>query len=133
MDWMRYTAGRVKSDYRYSSTIVYNNFPWPDASEKDKENIAAKAESVLDARKQFPDSTLAELYDPNTMPPVLLKAHQALDKAVDKAYRETAFKNEKERLEFLFERYQKLTEPLLPKSKKRKRKRSLPYSTNVTN
>lgn len=119
MDWMRYTAGRVKSDYRYSSTIVYNNFPWPDASEKDKKTITAKAEAVLEARKQFPDSSLADLYDPNTMPPVLLKAHQTLDKAVDKAYRKATFKNEKERIEFLFERYQKLIEPLLPKSKKR--------------
>lgn len=122
MDWMRYTAGRLEGRYRYSKDIVYNNFPWPDASEKDKVNISEKSQAVLDARAQFPDSSLSDLYDPNTMPPVLLKAHQALDKSVDKAYRSAPFKDEKERIEFLFERYQKLTEPLLPKSKKRKKK-----------
>lgn len=123
MAWVRYVCGRIKSDYRYSNTLVYNNFPWPDASEKDKENIAEKAQAVLDARTQFPNSTLADLYDPNTMPPTLLKAHQALDKAVDKAYRKAAFKDEKERIEFLFERYQKLTEPLIQPEKKKRRKR----------
>lgn len=123
MDWMRYTCGRLEGRYRYSKDIVYNNFPWPDASEKDREEIAGKAQAVLDARAQFPDSTLADLYDPNTMPPALLKAHQALDKAVDKVYRKAAFKDEKERIEFLFERYQKLIEPLIqPEKKKRKKK-----------
>ena len=122
MDWMRFTCGRLKGDYRYSKDLVYNNFPWPDANEQNEEDITKKAQAILDAREQFPDSTLADLYDPNTMPPVLLKAHQALNKAVDKAYRKAAFKDEKERIEFLFERYQKLTKPLLPKSKKRKKK-----------
>ena len=119
MSWMRYVAGRTKSDYQYSNTIVYNNFPWPEASDKNKEDIAEKAQAVLDARAQFPDSTLADLYDPNTMPPALLKSHQELDKAVDKAYRKAAFKDEKERIEFLFERYQKLTEPLIKPEKKK--------------
>ena len=124
MAWVRYVCGRLKSDYRYSNTLVYNNFPWPEATEKDQESIAEKAQAVLNAREQFPDSTLADLYDPNTMPPALLKAHHALDKAVDKAYRKAAFKDEKERIEFLFERYQKLTEPLIePEKKKRRRKK----------
>ncbi|MCK4945719.1 MAG: class I SAM-dependent DNA methyltransferase [Alphaproteobacteria bacterium] len=123
MSWMRYVAGRMKSDYQYSNTIVYNNFPWPEANKKDKENIETKAQAVLDAREQFPDSTLDDLYDPNTMPPVLLKAHQVLDKVVDKAYRKVAFKDEKERIEFLFERYQKLVEPLIPQEKKKRRKK----------
>ncbi|MCB9981165.1 MAG: class I SAM-dependent DNA methyltransferase [Rhodospirillales bacterium] len=123
MDWMRYTCGRLEGRYRYSKDIVYNNFPWPEASEKDREEVTAKAQAVLDARAQFSDSTLADLYDPNTMPPALLKAHQALDKAVDKAYRKAAFKDEKERIEFLFERYRKLTEPLIQPEKKKRGKK----------
>ena len=82
--WMRTVCGRLKSDYRYSAQIVYNNFPWPDISEEQKAAIMQKAQAVLDARSQFPDSSLADLYDPNTMPPVLTKAHAALDSAVDK-------------------------------------------------
>ncbi|MCA9469251.1 MAG: class I SAM-dependent DNA methyltransferase [Nitrospira sp.] len=121
MDWMRYTCGRLEGRYRYSKDIVYNNFPWPDAGEKDKQDIAEKAQAVLEAREQFPDSSLADLYDPNTMPPVLLKAHQALDKTVDKAYRKSAFKDEKERIEFLFEQYQKLLSPLIGTESKRQR------------
>lgn len=123
MSWVRYVCGRLKSDYRYSNTLVYNNFPWPDASDKDKKNISEKAQAVLVAREQFPDSTLADLYDPNTMPSVLLKTHQVLDKAVDKTYRRATFKDEKERIEYLFQLYQKLTKPLLTTSKARARKR----------
>lgn len=107
--WMRVVSGRLESRYRYSAGIVYNNFPWPEnPSEKQKAAIEAAAQGVLDARAQFPDSTLADLYDPLTMPPVLLKAHQALDKAVDAAYGKTNFKSEAERVAFLFERYQAL-------------------------
>ena len=73
MAWMRTVCGRLKSDYRYSAQIVYNNFPWPDISEEQKAAIMQKAQAVLDARSQFPDSSLADLYDPNTMPPVLTK------------------------------------------------------------
>lgn len=124
MAWMRYITGRLKSDYRYSSSLVYNNFPWPEVSEKEKEDIAEKGQAVLGAREQFPDSTLADLYDPNTMPPVLFKAHQALDKAVDKAYRKAAFKDEKERIEFLFQQYQKLISALIGLENKRVRKKA---------
>jgi hypothetical protein len=108
--WMRAVAGRLESRYRYSSGIVYNNFPWPEnPSDKQKQAIEAAAQAVLDARVQFPDSSLANLYDPLTIPPVLLKAHQTLDKAVDVAYGKTNFKTEAERVAFLFELYQKYT------------------------
>ncbi|MFC3551124.1 class I SAM-dependent DNA methyltransferase [Lysobacter cavernae] len=114
MAWMRATGGRMKSDYQYSNTIVYNNFPWPDSpSDKQGEAIEQDAQAVLDARAAFPGSTLADLYDPTTMPPALVKAHQALDRAVDAAYGKRVFKTDAERVAFLFERYQKLTS-LLP-------------------
>lgn len=113
MAWMRTVCGRLGNGYRYSAQIVYNNFPWPDASETQKEGIAQKAQAVLDARSQFPDSSLADLYDPNTMPPVLTKAHAALDAAVDKLYRKTAFPDDAARVAFLFELYGKKTEGLL--------------------
>lgn len=84
--WMRVVAGRLKSDYRYSASIVYNNFPWPTPTEKQKENIEKTAQMILDARKLYPDCSLADLYDEVTMPPELRKAHQLNDKAVMEAY-----------------------------------------------
>lgn len=86
MAWMRTVCGRLKSDYRYSKDIVYNNFPWPEVSEKDKEKIEKTAQAILDARELYPDSSLADLYDETLMPPELLKAHRENDKAVMKAY-----------------------------------------------
>lgn len=112
MCWVKYVCGRLKSDFRYSNTMVYNNFPWPSASPTQMKKIEAKAQAVLDARKEFEGSTLADLYDPNTTPPKLTKAHKALDKAVDELYGKTDFVNEKERMEFLFDLYAKITEPL---------------------
>lgn len=110
MAWVRYTTGRLKSDYQYSVHLVYNNFPWPQIpGDKQKQAIETAAQAVLDARAQFPDSSLADLYDPLTMPPALLKAHQTLDKAVDMVYGKTNFKTEAERVAFLFELYQKYT------------------------
>ena len=121
--WMRYTCGRIKSDYRYSAGIVYNNYPWPDApTDKQRAAIETAAQAVLDARAQFPQSSLADLYDPLTMPPALVKAHQALDRAVDICYRKTAFARDAQRVEFLFERYQQLTS-LLPTDKLAKTKK----------
>jgi len=121
--WMRYVAGRMKSDYQYSSQIVYNNFPWPLKPTKPQvKDIEAKSQAVLSAREEFPDSSLADLYDPLTMPPALLKAHQALDKAVDKAYRPTPFTSERQRIAYLFELYRKYTNPLLAKKKTVRRK-----------
>ncbi len=106
--WMRTVCGRIKSDYRYSNTIVYNNFPWPEnPTGNQKQTIESAAQSVLDARAQFPDSSMADLYDPLTMPPVLLKAHQKLDKAIDAAYGKKSFSTEAVRVAFLFELYQK--------------------------
>lgn len=109
MAWMRTVAGRLESRYRYSAGIVYNNFPWPsNPTEKQRSAIEAAAQAVLDARTQFPESSLADLYDPLAMPPVLLKAHQVLDRAVDAAYSRQAFKTEAQRVAFLFERYSEL-------------------------
>ena len=121
MAWMRTVCGRLKSDYRYSAQIVYNNFPWPDISEPQKAAIIQKAQAVLDARGQFPDSSLADLYDPNTMPPVLTKAHAALDSAVDKLYRKAPFPDNAARVAFLFEPYGKKTEGLTSSAKKQRR------------
>ena len=166
--WMRYTCGRMKSDYRYSAGIVYNNFPWPDlpspagggragdeglstaaVSSDDphpkslsrlraRDLVETAAQAVLDARAQFMlpspaggrgaggegervsaanSASLADLYDPLTMPPSLVKAHQTLDRAVDACYRKAAFTSDAQRVEFLFERYQQLTS-LLPMEKK---------------
>jgi hypothetical protein len=111
--WMRFTCGRIKSDYRYSAGIVYNNFPWPEPGDTQRQKIEEAAQAVLDARAQFPQSSLADLYDPLTMPPTLVKAHHKLDAAVDVCYRKAAFASDAQRVEFLFERYQQLTS-LLP-------------------
>lgn len=86
MAWMRAVCGRLKSDYRYSNTIVYNNFPWPNPTEEQKAKIERTAQAILDARAIYPDSSLADLYDELTMPPELRKAHQANDRAVMDAY-----------------------------------------------
>ena len=110
MAWLRVVAGRMKSDYQYSIKIVYNNFPWPEnPSDKLRQAIETSAQAVLDARLQFPGASFADLYDPLTMPPILLKAHKELDKAVDAAYGQKNFKTEAERVAFLFELYQKYT------------------------
>ncbi|WP_423907134.1 class I SAM-dependent DNA methyltransferase [Candidatus Spongiihabitans sp.] len=120
MAWMRAVCGRLESRYSYSNTIVYNNFPWPKTpTEKQTADIETKAQAILDARAQFLDSTLADLYDPLTMPPLLQKAHNALDKAVDRAYHRAsdkrgAFNNEADRVSFLFDLYQQYTAPILP-------------------
>ena len=87
MTWVKYTCGRLKSDYRYSKDLVYNNYPFPkNVSEKNKALVEEKAQNILDIRKSFIDSSLADLYDPLAMPPKLKKAHQELDKAVDRCY-----------------------------------------------
>lgn len=125
MAWVRSVCGRLKSDYRYSAGIVYNNFPWPDApGDKLRQAIETAAQAVLDARAAFPDATLADLYDPLSMPSALLKAHQKLDAAVDKAYGKTGFKSDAERVGFLFELYQKYTSLLPANTKPKSRRRS---------
>lgn len=86
MAWMRAVCGRLKSDYSYSNTIVYNNFPWPDPTDAQKAKIEQTAQAILDARALYPESSLADLYDELTMPPELRKAHQNNDRAVMQAY-----------------------------------------------
>ncbi len=109
MAWVRYVGGRLKGDYRYSKDIVYNNFPWPEnIAISKKKNIENCAQAVLDTRKKFVTSTLADLYDPLSMPSELLKAHQHLDKAVETAYRMRSFESESEMVAFLFSECQRL-------------------------
>lgn len=114
MAWMRYVGGRLKSDYSYSVNIVYNNFPWPPSpTEKQVKDVEAAAQKVLDVRASFVGSSLADLYDPLTMPSALVKAHQDLDRAVDQCYRKQSFANETRRIEYLFELYEQYTAPLV--------------------
>ena len=116
MAWMRTVAGRLKSDYRYSAKIVYNNFPWPEVTDAQKEKISKTAQGILDARALYPDSSLADLYDELTMPKELRRAHQANDKAVMEAYGLTkivdgkkTWLTESETVARLFELYEQLT------------------------
>nr|WP_215352706.1 type IIL restriction-modification enzyme MmeI [Polynucleobacter sp. MWH-P3-07-1] len=109
LDWMRTVCGRLESRFNYSATIVYNTFPWPNASSIQKKEIESLSEKILLVRENFPQKTLAQLYDPDLMPAELLEAHQALDVAVEKLYRERPFKGSSERLEHLFKLYEKLT------------------------
>lgn len=114
MAWVRYVCGRMKSDFRYSANIVYNNFPWPQQLEKAiSQAIEIAAQSVLDARSAHPNATLADIYDPNSMPPDLTKAHEKLDRAVDAAYigdgGKKKYANDAERVAFLFRRYAELS------------------------
>ncbi|MCB2019685.1 MAG: hypothetical protein KDG44_02685 [Burkholderiaceae bacterium] len=121
--WVRYTCGRLESRYRYSKDIVYNNFPWPESpTDAQRAAIESAAQAVLDTRAQFPGATLADLYDPLTMPPALLKAHQKLDAAVDAAYGRKGFKTDAERVAFLFEQYRRITSLLPAEAAKPKRR-----------
>ena len=109
MSWMRAVCGRLKSDYRYSKDIVYNNFPWPDTTEQQKAEIEKTAQAILDARELYPDCSLADLYDELTMPPELRKAHQANDKAVMRAYGFKKDLSESTIVAELMKMYQELT------------------------
>ncbi|MCX6578631.1 MAG: class I SAM-dependent DNA methyltransferase, partial [Candidatus Aminicenantes bacterium] len=123
MAWVKNICGRLKSDYRYSKDIVYNNYPWPEnPTERQTKAVETAAQKVLDARLEFPNCSLADLYDPLTMPPVLVKAHQELDKAVDLCYRPQPFTSDAKRMEFLFELYEKYTAGLFKKEKTKKKK-----------
>ncbi|HCY42601.1 MAG TPA: SAM-dependent methyltransferase [Prolixibacteraceae bacterium] len=124
MSWVRNLCGRLKSDYRYSNSVVYNNFPWPEnPTDKQVKAIETAAQKVLDVRLEFPNSSLADLYDPLTMPPALVKAHNELDKAVDLAYRPQPFTSEANRMVFLFELYEKYTADPFTKEKPEKIKK----------
>ena len=125
MAWMRSVCGRLESRYQYSASIVYNNFPFPEnTTKKQIKAIEKAAQKVLDVRVEFPDSTLADLYDPRTMPAKLQEAHNELDKAVDLAYRPQPFVIEAKRLEFLFELYEKYTANLFTVAKKKIKKKN---------
>jgi type I restriction-modification system DNA methylase subunit len=125
MTWMSNVCGRVKSDFIYSNSIVYNNFPFPEnPSEKQIKTIEEKAQKILDTRAEFPNSSLADLYDSLTMPPALVKAHNELDKAVDLGYRPQPFPNEANRMIFLFELYEKYTAGLFTEKKAKKMRKT---------
>ncbi|MGB8661582.1 MAG: type IIL restriction-modification enzyme MmeI, partial [Candidatus Acidiferrum sp.] len=125
MAWVRQVTGRLESRFQYSGKIVYNNYPWPEAlTTKQRGTVETAAQVVLDARKQFPAATLADLYDPLAMPPALVKAHSDLDRAVDLCYRPQPFQNDRQRVEHLFALYEKLTAPLIAPAKKSRRKKA---------
>ncbi|MDD5396621.1 MAG: N-6 DNA methylase [Candidatus Moranbacteria bacterium] len=121
MTWVRHVCGRLKSDFRYSKDIVYNNFPWSENTSEEKMNAVEKcAQEVLNVREKYPNSSLADLYDPLTMPADLVKAHQNLDRAVDSAYGKKTFNSSAERMNFLFELYEKYTSSLILNTVRRK-------------
>lgn len=121
MAWVKLVCGRIKSDYRYSATLVYNNFPWPElATEGQRQKVEACAQEVLAAREQFPGSTLADLYDPVSMPPRLAKAHEQLDRAVERCYRKEPFETDRQRVECLFALYEQISAPLAMARKTKK-------------
>ena len=122
MAWMRAITGRMKSDYMYSVGVIYNTFPTP-PGDADLSRLEPLAQAVLDARAAHPEATLADLYDPDLMPPDLRRAHQALDRAVDRLYRRTGFASERERVEHLFALYEKSRAPLEAGVRGRRRRR----------
>lgn len=122
MAWVKYVSGRLKSDFSYSGSIVYNTYPFPlNPTDAQKKKVEEAAQGVLDARAKYPGSSLADLYDPVTMPPDLVKAHAALDKAVDLCYRPQAFSSELGRIEFLFGLYEQYTAPMFGGEGKKRR------------
>ena len=126
MAWLRHIGGRLKSDYRYSIGLVYNTFPTPPGFQERHVNLSKLtpfAQAVLDARAAHPDATLADLYDPDLMPPNLHKAHQTLDRAVDRLYRRTGFASERERVAYLLMLYEKTRAPLEAGMKRNPRRR----------
>lgn len=127
MSWLSQMGGRIKSDFRYSIGLVYNTFPMPQASEAQLKKLEPLAQAILDARDAHIGATLADLYDPDFMPQNLRKAHNALDKAVDKLYRKSGFSSDSERVEHLLGMYEKIVVPLTAsaatKSKKKISKR----------
>ena len=124
MAWMRAVTGRMKSDYMYSVGVVYNTFPLPPGfAEADTSALEPLAQAILDARAAHEGATLADLYDPDLMPPNVRKAHQALDRGVDRLYRRKRFTSERERVEYLFELYERLQAPLAVEAAAKPRRR----------
>lgn len=124
MAWTAYVGGRLKSDYQYSPGINYNPFPWPALDDAAKGRLSKLAQAVLDARAAHPGATLADLYDAGVMPSNLRRAHEALDRAVDRLYRPAAFSGDRERVEHLFGLYEGRVAPLTAPTSQRRRKRA---------
>ncbi len=130
MAWLRYIGGRLKSDFRYSIGLVYNTFPLPPGfADADTSALEPLAQAVLDARAAYASATLADLYDPDLMPPNLRRAHHALDRTVDRLYRRQRFTSERERVEYLFALYERVQAPLAaaaarPQARRRARRRN---------
>ncbi len=120
MVWVRNVGGKLKTDYRYSAKLCYNTFPFPDITTKQKENLNLYVFAILDERAKHPSKTMAQLYNPTTMPKGLLQAHQELDTAIEQCYRLQPFKNDTERLEYLFKQYEEMLQKdtLFAKQKK---------------
>lgn len=125
MVWVRNVGGKLKTDYRYSAKLCYNTFPFPKISAKQKENLNLYVFAILDERAKH-NKTMAQLYNPGTMPKGLLKAHQELDTAIEQCYRLQPFKNDTERLEYLFKQYEEMTkkDTLFAKQKKTRKKKA---------
>lgn len=125
MVWVRNVGGKLKTDYRYSAKLCYNTFPFPDITAKQKENLNLYVFAILDERAKHPSKTMAQLYNPTTMPKGLLQAHQALDTAIEQCYRLQPFKNDTERLEYLFKQYEEMLQKdtLFAKQKKTRKKK----------
>ncbi|MEE1962017.1 DNA methyltransferase [Allomuricauda taeanensis] len=126
MVWVRNVGGKLKTDYRYSAKLCYNTFPFPDISSKQKENLNQYVFDILDERAKHPSKTMAQLYNPTTMPKGLLQAHQALDTAIEQCYRLQPFHNDTERLEYLFKQYEEMLkkDSLFAKEKKTRKSTS---------
>lgn len=112
MAWTAFVGGRLESRFQYSPGINYNPFPWPDLTDETRAQLDVLAQSVLDARTLHPEATLGDLYDPNVMPSSLRRAHETLDRAVDRLYRRTPFGSDRERVEHLFGLYERRITPL---------------------
>lgn len=124
MVWVRNVGGKLETRYRYSAKLCYNTFPFPTISNKQKENLNLYVFAILDERAKHPSKTMAQLYNPDTMPKGLLQAHQELDTAIEQCYRLQPFKNDTERLEYLFKQYEEMLKKntLFAKQKKTKKK-----------
>jgi hypothetical protein len=122
--WLRAIGGRMKSDFSYSIDVVYNNFPWPNATDAQREQVSQQAQAILDARAAFPTATLADLYDRLTMPPALRQAHTKLDTTIERLYRPQSFTDDAQRVEHLLGLYETLSAPLLAGTHQRARRRA---------
>ncbi|WP_366933122.1 type IIL restriction-modification enzyme MmeI, partial [Phenylobacterium sp.] len=122
--WSRYIGGKLKSDFQYSVGVNYNPFPWPLLDDESQDRLKSVALGVLESRSRHSSATLADLYDPDLMPPDLRKAHRDLDIAVDRLYRKEPFADDRERVEHLFRLYEQMTAGLLARADKPKRGRT---------